>query len=214
MVGNLLIISSPSGGGKGTLIRQVLSRVPGIGYSVSYTTRAARTGEADGTDYHFISREKFENLAAAGDFLEYAEVHGNFYGTSLSAVNEMISAGMDVILEIDVQGAEAVIRKEPEAVAIFIMPPTFEVLRQRLTARNTETPEDLALRLSNSVYEMQKFDMFDYVIVNDEIEAATARLTNVILGERQRRTRQLEEIHAILDSFDTSKSKASGENKT
>lgn len=214
MIGNLLIISSPSGGGKGTLIREVLANVPGIGYSVSYTTRSVRVGEVDGRDYHFISREKFDSLAAAGDFLEYAEVHGNFYATSLTAVSAMIAAGRDVILEIDVQGAEAVIKKVPEAVAIFIMPPNFEVLRERLTRRNTETPEDLALRLRNSVYEMQKFEMFDYVIVNDEIEAATARLTSVILGERQRRTRQLEEINAILDSFDTSKSKASGENKT
>lgn len=211
MIGNLLIISSPSGGGKGTLIREVLARVPGIGYSVSFTTRSMRIGEEDGRDYHFISREKFDNLAAAGDFLEYAEVHGNFYATSLTAVNDMITAGKDVILEIDVQGAEAVLKKVPEAVGIFIMPPNYEVLRQRLTDRNTESPEDLALRLRNSVFEMQKFEMFDYVIVNDEVNVATERLTSVILGERQRRTRQLNEIHAILDSFDTSKSKVSGE---
>lgn len=211
MTGNLIIISSPSGGGKGTLIREVLAAVPGVGYSISFTTREMRIGEQDGRDYYFISRAEFDELAARGDLLEYAEVHGNFYGTSLRAVEEMIAAGKDVILEIDVQGAELVMKRMPGAVSIFIMPPNFEVLRARLTARATETPETLALRLRNSIEEVRQFELFDYVIVNDEIFAAMNRLKNVILGERQKRTRQTESIRDILDSFDASKIDAPGE---
>lgn len=211
MTGNLIIISSPSGGGKGTLIREILAEVPDIGYSVSFTTRERRTGEEDGRDYYFISRGEFNELAARGDLLEYAEVHGNFYGTSLRTVEEMIAAGKDVILEIDVQGAELVINKMPGAVSIFIMPPNFEVLRARLVARATETPETLALRLRNSIDEMRRYSLFDYVVVNDEIFTALNRLKNVILGERQKRTRQLGALKDILDSFDASKLNVSGE---
>jgi guanylate kinase len=212
MIGNLIIISSPSGGGKGTLIREVLAGVPDIGYSVSFTTRAKRIGEEDGRDYYFISRTEFDKLASRGELLEYAEVHGNFYGTSLRTVEEMVAGGKDVILEIDVQGAELVINKMPGAVSIFIMPPNFEVLRARLVARATETPEALALRLRNSIDEMRRYSIFDYVVVNDEIVVATNRLKSVILGERQKRTRQLGTLKDILDSFDVSKVNVSGDN--
>lgn len=211
MKGNLIIISSPSGGGKGTLIREILRSTPDIGYSVSYTTRVMRPGEAHKQDYYFISREEFNRHAEDGELLEFAEVHGNFYGTHRAVVEKMIADGRDVILEIDVQGAELVMQKMPEAVSIFILPPNFDVLRDRLTARATETPEDLALRLRNSVDEIRSFTMFEYVVVNDEIAAATAKLRSVILGERQKRTRQKEAIECILNSFDVSKSKVSGE---
>lgn len=211
MKGNLIIISSPSGGGKGTLIREILRSTPDIGYSVSYTTRAVRPGEENGKDYFFIARGEFDGLVARDELLEYAEVHGNFYGTSRLIVENLIDAGKDVILEIDVQGAELVIVKMPEAVSIFILPPAYDVLRDRLTARATETDADLALRLRNSFDEIRQFEMFDYVVVNDEIAAATQRLRAVILGERQKRTRQMEAIQCILDSFDVSKSKVSGE---
>lgn len=211
MKGNLIIISSPSGGGKGTLIREILRTTENIGYSVSYTTRAIRPGEEHKRDYYFISREEFNQHAEDGELLEFAEVHGNFYGTHRAVVEKMIAEGKDVILEIDVQGAEMVIEKMPDAVSIFIMPPTFEVLRDRLTARNTETAADLALRLRNAFDEIRRFEMFQYIVINDEIAAATERLRAAILGERQKRTRQMEAIQCILNSFDVSKSKVSGE---
>lgn len=205
MKGNLIIISSPSGGGKGTLIREVLKIVPQIGYSVSFTTRQMRVGEENGRDYFFVSREEFAELIDAGEFLEFAEVHGNFYGTSINQAKATIDAGRDVILEIDVQGAASVRRLMPEAVSIFILPPSYEVLQRRLKARATEKITDLSLRLQNSFGEVSRFDEFEYVVVNDDVSKATADLQLIILAERLKRIRQIEAIRGILDSFDTSK---------
>lgn len=201
MKGNLVIISSPSGGGKGTLIREILKTVPNIGYSVSFTTRGMRDGEENGRDYNFVSRDEFLELIEKDEFLEYAEVHGNFYGTSVNQVYRETSVGRDVILEIDVQGAEIILKKLPESVSIFIMPPSFHVLRDRLTARATEKPEDLALRLKNSVTEVNKFEHFDFVVINDEISRAVSDLQTIILAERLKRNRQNEVIQGILSSF-------------
>ncbi|MFN6963327.1 MAG: guanylate kinase [Pyrinomonadaceae bacterium] len=201
MKGNLIIISSPSGGGKGTLIKEVLESVPDLGYSVSYTTRAPRFGEEDGRHYHFVSREEFDDQIAAGGFLEYAEVHGNMYGTSASFVERMTDEGRDVILEIDVQGALAVMEKRPDALSIFILPPSFEVLKARLIARGTEDHDDLELRLRNSVGEVMQYSRFKYVIINDEIFSAARKLASVIIGDRQRPVRQTEAICSILGSF-------------
>ncbi len=212
MLGNLIIISSPSGGGKGTLIREILRATPDIGYSVSYTTRERREGETHGRDYFFISREEFGDLIEKNEFLEYAEVHGNFYGTAKSHVNYEISQGRDVILEIDVQGATNILDIYPEAVSIFILPPDFETLRARLTARNTETEANLALRLKNSFGEVMQYQKFEYVVVNDDRERASRDLQSVILAERLRRVRQTETIQAILDSFDISKFSTVGDN--
>jgi len=205
MKGNLIIISSPSGGGKGTLIKELLESVSNIGYSVSYTTRAMREGEENGRDYFFVSRAEFSGLIEAAEFLEFAEVHGNLYGTSVNRVQQEISSGNDVILEIDVQGAENIRRKMPEAVAIFILPPSFEVLRQRLIARATEQQADLSLRLRNSINEVRQYEYFDYIVVNDEVKRATSDLQNIVLAERLRRIRQIEVAQGILDSFDVSK---------
>lgn len=205
MKGNLIIISSPSGGGKGTLIREVLRTTPAIGYSVSYTTRPRREGETDGVDYFFVARERFDDLIEKQEFLEYAEVHGNLYGTAKSQVNAEISQGRDVILEIDVQGAESIIGDFPEAVSVFILPPSFEILRARLTARNTETEENLRLRLKNSFSEVLHYQKFRYIVVNDDRARAARDLQAVILAERLRRDRQTEAIQDILNSFDISK---------
>lgn len=204
MKGNLIIISSPSGGGKGTLIKEILKSVPNIGYSVSYTTRPMREGEEDGRHYFFVSQEKFKELIDAGEFLEYATVHGNFYGTLIRQITSEIALGRDIILEIDVQGAESIRRKMPEAVSIFILPPTFDVLKARLTARATEKQNDLALRLRNSFAEVQRFSEFEYVVINDSVERASVDLERIILAERLRRVRQTDLIRAILDSFDIS----------
>lgn len=205
MKGSLIIISSPSGGGKGTLIKEVLEAVPDIGYSVSLTTRARRFGEEDGCHYHFVSKEEFEREIAQDGFLEYAEVHGNFYGTSKKQVESMLAKGQDVILEIDVQGAAAVIERVPDAVSIFILPPSFETLRARLIARATEGSSDLELRLRNSHYEVAQYSKFKYVIINDDLGTAARKLASVIIAQRQHPDRQKDAIRAILDSFERSK---------
>ncbi len=205
MKGNLIIISSPSGGGKGTLIRRLLTSIPSIGYSVSYTTRAQRNDEIHGTDYCFVSPDEFERLRSGGEFLEFARVHENLYGTSRAQVEKKIASGQDVILEIDVQGAAAVMAKMPSAVSIFILPPSFEVLRERLTRRATESSGDLQLRLRNSFDEVRQYEHFRYVVVNNEVDTATEQLKQIILAERLRTDRQPGPIQDILDSFDISK---------
>ena len=205
MKGNLIIISSPSGGGKGTLIKEILHTVPDLRYSVSLTTRAPRFGEEDGRHYNFVSKSQFEAYAAEGGFLECAQVHGNYYGTSKEQTERLTEEGYDVILEIDVQGAAAVLEKMPDAVSIFILPPSFEVLRARLTARATEGSDDLALRLRNSFDEVMQYSRFRYVVINDEVPHAARKLSAIILAERQRKDRQRTAIQGILDSFDNSK---------
>ena len=200
--GILFIISSPSGGGKGTLIREVLRTVPNIGYSVSFTTRKIREGEENGVHYNFISHTEFENLIEQGEFLEFAEVHGNYYGTSRTQVEKETLAGRDIILEIDVQGADSIREKAPDAVGVFILPPSYEVLRERLTARNTESDDDLKLRLKNSRGEVQEYEKFDYVIINDEKEKGIIDLQSIIYAERCKRTRQTEAVEKILETFE------------
>ncbi len=211
MKGTLIIISSPSGGGKGTLIKEIQARVPNIGYSVSYTTRAMRDGEADGRDYHFVSREEFLRRIDAGEFLEYAEVHGNFYGTSQTQVARETELGRDVILEIDVQGAALVLERFPEAVSIFILPPSYGVLSERLASRGTESEETLELRLRNSRREVEEFGLFQYAVINDNLVDATRDLETIILAERLKSIRQTERVQDILDSFDASKINTAGD---
>jgi guanylate kinase len=211
MKGNLIIITSPSGGGKGTLIKEVLATMPHIGYSVSYTTRPMRHNEEDGRDYFFITSEEFARLEANGEFLESATVHGNRYATSKSQVENVTAAGYDIILEIDVQGAKAILEKMPEAVSIFIMPPSFEVLRARLTKRATESSDHLNLRLRNSFTEVREYEFFEYVVVNQELETASNELSSIIRSERLKRIRQMDVISDILSNFDVSKYDLTGE---
>ena len=199
--GNLVIISSPSGGGKGTLIREVRAAMPEIAYSVSLTTRAPRWGEEDGRDYHFVSENEFTDCIESDGFLEYAEVHGNMYGTSKAQTERFTSEGRDVILEIDVQGAMSVLAKAPDAVSIFILPPSFEIMRARLTSRNTEDASDLELRLKNSREEVRFFERFKYLVVNDEVHTAARAIASIILAERHLTPRQSGSVQAILDSF-------------
>ncbi len=205
MKGNLIIISSPSGGGKGTLIKEALASTPDVGYSVSLTTRSPRFGEEEGRHYHFVTREKFEEEIADGGFLEYAEVHGNYYGTSKTQIERITSEGNDAVLEIDVQGAVQIMEKAADAVSIFIMPPSFEVLKARLTARATEGPDDLKLRLKNAFDEVMQFEKFGYVVVNDRVSVASRKIASIILAERQRRNRQTDAVQGILDSFGSSR---------
>lgn len=202
MSGILFIISSPSGGGKGTLIKEILNTMPNIGYSVSYTTRPMREGEIHGRDYFFVNQEDFKNLIEMGEFLEFAEVHGNFYGTSINQVMSETKNGRDVILEIDVQGAESVKEKIPEAVGVFILPPSFEVLKDRLTKRETESAENLALRLKNAGEEVRQFPRFEYAVVNDDKAVAASELRAIITAERLKQVRQTAKIEAIINTFD------------
>lgn len=205
MKGALIIISSPSGGGKGTLVKEILARDPAVGFSVSYTTRAIRPGEENGREYHFISGSEFETRIANGEFLEHALVHGNYYGTSRLQVEHEIDRGRDIILEIDVQGAVQVLERFPDALSIFILPPSYNILSERLAQRGTETDETLELRLRNAIGEVQQFDRFSFVVVNDEKETAVTELQSIILADRQRSIRQTARVQAILDSFDESK---------
>jgi guanylate kinase len=173
--GILFVISSPSGGGKGTLIRRILTHIPRLGYSVSWTTRAPRQGETNGRDYHFVAAEEFQAARERGEFLEWAIVHGNYYGTSLTVVERELAAGRDIVLEIDVQGAAIVRRAGIEAVSIFILPPSFEILRRRLTGRQSENSQTLAVRLQNSRGEVEHYKEFDYLVLNDDVERAATQ---------------------------------------
>jgi guanylate kinase len=199
--GMLVVVSSPSGGGKGTLIRRVLKSVPKLGYSVSFTTRQAREGEVNGQHYFFISPAEFDRLIDAGEFLEWAYVHGNRYGTSRVQVERELAEGRDIILEIDVQGAANVHHLGIDAVSVFILPPSFEVLRARLVARGSEQPADLALRLRNARGEVERYHEFEYVVINDEAERAASQLAAIIYAERARRTRQEQAAQKVLSTF-------------
>ncbi len=211
MKGNLIIISSPSGGGKGTLIKEVRRTVSDIMYSVSYTTRPIRDGEENGREYFFVDRATFERLIAENEFLEYAEVHGNLYGTSLAQVEKVMATGKDVLLEIDVQGAAILHDKVPDAVSIFILPPSFPVLRTRLTLRATESSGDLQLRLVNSFREVGEYERFKYVVVNDDLAKTADDLRTIIRAERLKTIRQSDEIRVILIGFDASMHQFQGE---
>lgn len=205
MSGNLIIISSPSGGGKGTLINKVLEACPEITLSVSYTTRQIRPGEENGREYFFVSKDEFEQLIDDGAFLEHATVHGNYYGTSLGQVRKVMEEGKDIILEIDVQGAETIFSKMPEVVGIFILPPSFSTLESRLTKRGTEKQAEIDVRLENSFDEIEKYPLFRYSVVNDDIQRASDLIMGIIRAERNRTDRQLGVITDILRSFEEAK---------
>jgi guanylate kinase len=184
--GILFVISAPSGAGKTTLCRNVLENMPDIKFSVSYTTRSPRQGEVDGVHYNFVDNEEFRGMIAGSEFIEWAEVHGNFYGTSRKKIAEMASAGIDVLLDIDVQGARQVKEKLPDSVLIFILPPSFEVLKERLTGRMTDTDEVIEKRLKKAADEIGEYKNYDYVIVNNVIENALTELKSIIIAERAR----------------------------
>ncbi len=211
MIGNLIIISSPSGGGKGTLIKEVLNSVDDITFSVSFTTRSIRAGEENGREYHFVTKEEFERRMAEGEFLEFATVHGNYYGTSSRQIDEIMQSGKDVLLEIDVQGAAILHDKVPNAVSIFILPPSFPTLRSRLTLRATESAGELKLRLKNSFSEIREYGNFKFVVVNEDSTRAAEDLRTIIRSERLRTDRQMDTIRDILDSFDASTHQLTGE---
>lgn len=199
--GTLFVVSSPSGGGKGTIIQRVLDVVPNLSYSVSFTTRAPRPGEVNGREYFFVSRQVFDDMVVRGEFLESACVHGNFYGTAKRQVGEETSAGVDIVLEVDVQGAASVRQLLLDSVSIFILPPSYEVLRERLIARGTDTAEELEIRLRNAPAELRQYSAFDYVIINDEVERAASQLASIIYAERARCVRQENLVREVIEKF-------------
>jgi guanylate kinase len=199
--GILFVVSSPSGGGKGTLIQRVLNKVPNLSYSVSFTTRAPRSGEVNGREYFFITPEKFEEMIAADEFLEWAHVHCKLYGTARKQVAREIGEGRDIILELDVQGAASVRRLMADSVSIFILPPSFEVLKTRLTARGTDSPEELDVRLRNAPLELRDYSAFQYVIINDDAELAANQLAAIVFAERARLSRQERKVKNVVEAF-------------
>jgi guanylate kinase len=187
MSGKLFIVAAPSGAGKSTLVNALLAREPGIVLSISHTTRAPRAGDVDGVQYHFVDRARFEAMIARGEFLEHAEVFGNYYGTSRSAVEPMLATGRDVLLEIDWQGAAQVRRAMPGCVSIFILPPSRGELERRLRARATDSEATIGKRLAASRGELRHAGEFDCIVVNDDFEDAVAALQAIVHAARAER---------------------------
>lgn len=188
--GTLFIVSAPSGAGKTSLVNRLVAETDEIVISISHTTRTQREGERDGVDYHFIEREPFQKMVNAGQFLEHAEVFGNYYGTSQAWVEEKLAAGSDIILEIDWQGAQQVRRLIPACVSIFVLPPSRECLEQRLLGRGKDSEEVIRQRLEKAVEEMQHYVEADFLVINDEFEEALGQLKAIVSAQRLRIERQ------------------------
>jgi guanylate kinase len=199
--GKLVVVTAPSGAGKSSLVERALVRVPRLRYSISYTTRRARGAESHGVNYFFLSEDEFLAMRDRGEFLESACVHGFLYGTHRASIERMTGEGFDVILDIDVQGAEQVRRQMPDAITVFVLPPSREVLESRLRSRNLNTAADLERRLRNATAEVRAYKDFKYIIVNDDLDRAAAALEAIILAERQRTKRQEGNALDILSTF-------------
>jgi guanylate kinase len=200
--GLLFVVSAPSGTGKTTVVERLVQVVPDLGLSRSYTSRAARTGETDGVDYNFITRQRFEEMVVADAFLEWADVFGNLYGTCADDAEREISAGRDLVLVIDVQGARKVRAHGLPMIGIFVLPPSFEILEQRLRGRSQDTEEQIRRRLNKACDEVNEFEQYEYVVVNDELAAAVDRLRAVILAERARVKAMRGAAAGILRTFE------------
>ncbi len=198
----IFIVSAPSGSGKSTLVSRLLSSDAGLMFSVSYTTRPPRGHEVDGLSYHFVSREDFQAMIARNEFLEWAEVFGNYYGTHQGVLEQARAGGKDLVLDIDVQGARQLKSRIPEAVTIFVLAPSREVLEQRLRARGEDSGEVIARRLRDAAEEIRRYKDYDYVLINRDLARSDALLTAIVRAERVRRTRIEDQIRPILDTFE------------
>lgn len=199
--GLLFIVSAPSGAGKTTLVERLVEQVPHLRMSRSYTSRQTRAGETDGVDYNFVSRARFESMIAAGDFLEWAEVFGNLYGTCASETERLLADGVDVVLVIDVQGARQVRTRGLESTTVFVMPPSFATLEQRLRGRSKDAEAAIQRRLQVARDEVAAFTEYDFVVVNDELTAAVDRLRGIVIAERARLRRMRSEAEQIVRTF-------------
>lgn len=203
--GQLYILSAPSGAGKTTLIHALLASELGeqgqVAFSVSHTTRAPRRAERDGVDYHFVDRAAFERMMAEDRFLEWAEVHGNLYGTSRDEVEPRLAQGIDVVLDIDVQGADALRERYPDAVTVLVLPPTYADLERRLHVRGLDGAPEIARRLTASLTEIERYARYGYVIVNNDAHRAGEALSAVIVAQRHRLARMREQVDLVIEDF-------------
>jgi guanylate kinase len=203
----VFIISAPSGSGKSTLVGKLMKCIPDLRFSVSYTTRLPRGQERDGQEYHFISRTEFEERLAKDEFLEWAEVFGNYYGTHRSELERAAKAEADLVLDIDVQGARQLKGKIPHAVSIFILPPSRQVLEERLRTRSQDAETVIGRRLEEAAEEIRNYSQYDYVLVNREVQASTDNLAAIVRSVRSRRDRMEQEIRPILETFEDGRHK-------
>jgi len=199
--GLLFVVSAPSGAGKTTLVERLVEQTPNLKMSRSYTSRTARQGETDGVDYNFVTQERFEAMVGAGEFLEWADLFGNLYGTSAADTERALESGSDVVLVIDVQGARQVRRRGAEATAIFVMPPSFEVLEQRLRGRSKDSEEAIQRRLRVARQEVAAFAEYDFLVINDELAVAVDRLRSIVLAKRARLERMRAAAESIVATF-------------
>jgi len=199
--GLLFIVSAPSGAGKTTLVERLVEQAPHLKMSRSYTSRAAREGEIDGVDYNFVARDRFDAMVAAGEFLEWADVFGNLYGTAATDTDRILESGHDVVLVIDVQGARKVRARGVVASTVFVMPPSFDVLEQRLRGRSKDSEQAIQRRLQVARDEVAAFAEYDFVVVNDELTGAVDRLRGIVIAERARLQRMRAEAETIVRTF-------------
>jgi|SRR5215813_11016370 len=199
----VFIISAPSGSGKSTLVHRLLKDTPGLTFSVSYTTRSPRGAEKNGESYHFISRPEFEARVAQGEFLEHADVFGNYYGTHRSVLDRARRDGLDLVLDIDVQGAAQLKGNIPDAVSIFILAPSREILEQRLRARSEDSDSVIERRLRDAAREIRNYGQYDYVLINNDLQSSAESLAGIVRSERLKRERMEARIRPILETFET-----------
>jgi len=199
--GLLFIVSAPSGAGKTTLVERLVEQVHDLKMSRSYTSRPARDGETDGVDYNFVTRQRFEAMVAAGEFLECADVFGNLYGTSAIDSERILAAGCDLVLVIDVQGARKVRQRGIDATTVFVMPPSFEVLERRLRGRSKDSEEAIQRRLQVAREEISSFSEYDFVVVNDDVTSAVERLRSIVVAKRSKLQQMRQEAEKIVETF-------------
>ena len=199
--GSVFVISAPSGTGKSTLIKQLMADTPGLCFSISYTTREPRAAEKHGQDYYFVSRWVFERMVRRDEFVEWAEVYGHLYGTAGKPLQKALDKGQDILLDIDVQGHQQVRERLPEAVSIFILPPSFSELSRRLRHRHSDAPESIECRLQTAREEIGHWPEYDYLVVNDNLTEAAQALKAIVRGARFRRPNQVRRVENIIGTF-------------